>query len=60
MKAENKHPNRYYNYKDAIFQSFKANTSKITATSLNENNNRIKAIPNLHQSKIIMKDQTSR
>ena len=57
MKAYNKHINRDYNDKDAIIQSLKADTSKIIATSPDENNNRIKAMSNLHWSDIFMKDR---
>ena len=60
MKAENKLLNRYCNNKDAIIQSLKADNSKRIATSLDENNNRIKAMSNLHQSDIVIKDWTIR
>ena len=57
MKADNKQPNREYNNKDANIQGLKANTSKIIATSLNKNNNRIKAMSDLHRVDIFMTDQ---
>ena len=60
MKAENKQLNRDYNDKDAIFQSLEADTSKIIATSLDENYNRIKAISNLHRANIVIKGRTIR
>ena len=56
MKAENKQHNRYFNDKDAIIQSLKADNSKRIATSLDENNNRIKPMSNLHRSDIVMND----
>ena len=57
MKAENKQLNRYCNGKYAIVQALKADTSKIIATSLDENNNHIKAMSNLHRADIVMKDR---
>ena len=60
MKAENKQLNRDYNDKDAIFQSLEADTSKIIATSLDENYNRIKAMSNLHRANIVIKGRTIR
>ena len=60
MKAENKQLNRDCNDKDAIIQALEANTSKIIATSLEENNNRIKAMSDLHRVGIFMKDRTIR
>ena len=56
MKAENKQLNIYCNDKDANIQALKANTSKRIATSLDENNNRIKSMSDLHQANIVMKD----
>ena len=58
MKEENKQLNRDCNDKDAIIQSLEADTSKILSTSLDENDNPIKAISDLRQAKIVMKDQT--
>ena len=58
MKAENKQLYRDWNNKNAIIQALKANYSKRTATSLNENNNRIKAISDLHRADIVMKYRT--
>ena len=60
IKADNKQLNRDCNDKDAIIQSLKADTSKKIATSLNENNNRIKAMYDLHRADIVMEDQTIR
>ena len=57
MKAENKQHNRNCNDNDAIIQAIKANTSKIIATSLDESNNCIKAMSDLHWSDIVMKDR---
>ena len=58
MKAENKQLNRDCNNKNTIIQSLEAYTSKRIATSLDKNNNRIKAMFNLHQVDIVMKDWT--
>ena len=58
MKAENKQLNRDWNDKDTIIQDLKADTSKIIAASLDENNNLIKAMPDLHLADIVMEDQT--
>ena len=60
MKAENKQLNRDCNNKDDIIQALKDDTSKIIATSLNENNNSIKAMSDLHTAYIVIKDQTIR
>ena len=58
MKAENKQLNRYCNNKDTTIQALKVNTAKIISTSLDENNNRIKSMSDLHRAGIVMKDQT--
>ena len=56
MRAENKQLNRYCNDKGATIQALEANTSKIIATSLDENNNCIKAMSGLHRAYIVVKD----
>ena len=58
MTLENKQLNTDCNKKYAITQSLKADTLEIIATYLDENNNRIKAMSNLHWAKIDIKDQT--
>ena len=58
MKAENKELNRYFYDKDTIIQALKDDTSKRIATSLDENNNRIKAMSDLHWADIVTKDRT--
>ena len=60
MKAENKQLNRDCNDMNTIIQSLEAYTSNRIATSLDKNNNRIKAMLNLHQVDIVMKDRTIR
>ena len=60
MKAENNQLNRDCNNKDTIFQDLEDNASKRISTSLDENDNRIKAMSNLHQPDIFMKDWTIR
>ena len=58
MQAENKQLKRECNNKDYIIQDLEADTSKIIATSLNENINCIKAMYDLHRANIVMKDQS--
>ena len=58
MKAENKQLNRDCNDMNTIIQYLKAYTSKRISTSLDKNNNRIKAISDLHRADIVMKYRT--
>ena len=60
MEADNKQLNIDFNNKDAIIQALKANTSNRIATSLDENNNRIKSMSDLYLAGIVMKDRTIR
>ena len=60
IKTENKKFNKDCNGNDTIIQVLKAGNSKRIATSLNENNNHIKAMSDLNQANIVMKDQTIR
>ena len=58
MKAENKQLNRDFNDKNTINQTLEADTSKTIATSLDENNNCIKSMSDLHRTDIVLKNQT--